>query len=806
VPAAASPAAAPAARRDPAPPPGRELPVQVDDELRPRVRMPADLLRCILTGIELVLVAAVSLVGVQVSAAHATHRLPSGVAGILGLPAEIAVLALPLALAVLLVATGQWRRLAEAVVTAGLVIGVVAAANVVIKLDAFSLLYNGLAAGPRDGVRPPVFDGYLAGLVAFITVIGLGTRPQWRAAIWVAIGFYSLTSLADLQATVLALVMTLLIGSSIGSGLRFAVGTVSDRPSALKIATALSSAESPITAIRRIFDSRSDNRRYLATTIDGQELDVTVFDRDQQAVDLLYRTYRLVRLKSAVSRSAPLTMERAVERQALLIYAVEDAGVSTPRLRALLRVGPNAAVLSCERRTGTTLARLPAPPTDRQLKAVWQAVLRLHEHRVTHRALTADRILLAGPQLVDVALLDPGNGDVAATELQRRLDLTQLLAELALLVGPDRSVDIAMQEAGSELPAIVPLLQPVALHRSTRAALRHRKDVLPALRKRLTGDAADSEIPPVQLERFRLRTVLTLVAGVFAADLLVGQLTKEKFGTLLSHLNWDWGLVAVGLSAATYIGATFSLTGFVLERLNMLRTLLVQIAGTFVALVTPVAVGGVALNVRFLRKSGVPPAEAAASVGVSQVFAFGLHVLLLIIFVAISGTSRNHPLAPQGWMYISIGVLVAAALLVLAFPAGRRAVQSRLAPALSQVVPRLLDVAQRPAKLVQGIGGALLLTFCYIACLDASVRALGGSVSFASIAVVYLTGNAIASVVPTPGGLGAVEAALSAGLTAAGLPGTTAVSAVLLFRTLTFWLPVAGGWFTLHYLQKRDIL
>src|SRR6202042_2880967 len=127
-------------------------------------------------------------------------------------------------------------------------------------------------------------------------------------------------------------------------------------------------------------------------------------------------------------------------------------------------------------------------------------------------------------------------------------------------------------------------------------------------------------------------------------------------------------------------------------------------------------------------------------------------------------------------------------------------------PALGQVIPRLLDVAQQPAKLAEGIGGALLLTSAYLLCLDASVKALGGNVPLVSVAVVYLTGNAIGSVVPTPGGLGAVEAALSAGLAAAGLPGTAAVSAVLLFRTLTFWLPVPIGWASMNYLIRRDAL
>ena len=64
---------------------------------------------------------------------------------------------------------------------------------------------------------------------------------------------------------------------------------------------------------------------------------------------------------------------------------------------------------------------------------------RLHAHRVTHRSLTADRILLTDDG--QVMLLDPGDGDIAASDLQIRLDLAQLLAELALVVGPDRAAD-----------------------------------------------------------------------------------------------------------------------------------------------------------------------------------------------------------------------------------------------------------------------------------------------------------------------------------------------------------------------------
>lgn len=64
----------------------------------------------------------------------------------------------------------------------------------------------------------------------------------------------------------------------------------------------------------------------------------------------------------------------------------------------------------------------------------------------------------------------------------------------------------------------------------------------------------------------------------------------------------------------------------------------------------------------------------------------------------------------------------------------------------------------------------------------------------------------LASIAPTPGGLGAVEVALSSGLAAAGMPGAAALSAVLLFRIATFWLPVPAGWVAVRVLRRRHAL
>ncbi len=635
--------------------------------------------------------------------------------------------------------------------------------------------------------------------------------------------------------------------------MRYAAGEWSQRPTAEEIAAGLGSAGHPVTVMRRTAQEGSESRCYAATGRNGERLDVRVFDRDQEAAGALYRLYRWLRLQGQVRRDRPLTLERAVERRALLSYAADEAGVRTPRLLALISVGSDATVLAHEQRAGTTLAQLagapdgsgedePGPagtpqpdpagpdsarssqarhdpaapdpahparpadsaPNDDQLLRVWEAVLQLHAHRVTHRALTADRIMFADDG--DVVLLDPGNGDVAATDLQLRLDLAQLLAELALLVGPDRTASLAVKAVGAdELVAVVPLLQPVVLYRSTRVAVRRRRDVLPALRKQLLDVTPGEDAPPVRLERVRPRSVVTLIAGLVAGYLLLGQLGRVSLLSTLQAADWRWAALALGLSAVTYLGAAWSLSGYVPGRLKFRPLVLAQLAGSFVTLVTPAAVGGAALNIRYLQRRKIPAAVAAASVGLSQVVAFVLHLLLLVVFAAITG-SQAHSLQPPTWVYFVIAALIIIVLAVVAIPAGRRLLRARLAPVLSQVVPRLLAVMQQPRKLAEGIGGALLLTGAYIFCLDACIRALGGSIPLASTAVVYLTGAALGSAVPTPGGLGAVEAALSAGLTAAGLPGAISVSAVLLFRTITFWLPVPVGWGAFNYLERHEYI
>jgi glycosyltransferase 2 family protein len=790
--------------------------VQVADRLERRIRKPIDLLRCIATCLYMValavagLAASATTTGVETDIVGASRRLPPALLKVAPPLALFALLVLPTAMAVEELVRRQPRRLAEAVATGVLAGAIAEVADILLRQPAFSLLYDAIIMSRPGASHVAALDPPLAGLVGYATMIGLSGRASWRNSLWIAVGVYAVVHVGALDTTVLSLLITLLLGRAVGLAVRYGAGSVSQRPAATDIAAALAAEGLPVVAMRRQpADPKqapaAGSRHYAATTSGHGVLDAVVYDKDQEAAGALYRLYRSVLVRRQVSRSAPLSVDRAVEHTALLCYAAQDAGAPTPRLRALVRVGTEAEVLAYDHHDGTTLAARNPGCTDAELRRIWDAVARLHARRVTHRALTADHILLTADG--QAMLLDPGNGDVAASDLQLHLDLAQLIAELALYVGPDRAAALAVDKSTpGELVAVVALLQPLALARSTRRALRRRRDVLPALRARLLAAVPGGEVTPAHLERIRPRSVLTLVAGVAAVYLLAGELAQASLSRVLRTADWRWGILALGLSAVTYVAATWSLSGFVTARLDFGRTLLAQLAGSFVTLVAPAAVGGAALNIRYLQRRNIPAPAAAASVGVEQVAAFVLHVMLLLVFAAIAGATPKNPINPPTWAYFVLAGLVVLALAVLAVPAGRRLLRARLSPTLGQVLPRLLQVAQHPVRLAQGVGGALLLSGAYIACLAVCVAAFGGTVPVASIAVVYLTGSALGSIFPTPGGLGAVEAALTAGLTAAGLHGAAAASAVLLFRVLTFWLPVPFGWAALKVLERDGAL
>ena len=706
----------------------------------------------------------------------------------------------------LVVRSRSWQ-LFEAVIAAGVGALLALLLQTLILAGHLGAVLAALTKGlPNDGRTEPV-DALILASVAFFTVSGLGGRPILRKAAVVVVGSAILSGFLSGSVTALALFASAILGWIVGLVEHVAWGVVSNRPPGSAVADALIGCGLNITRLELLDPAPSAGRRYAGSGPTGL-LDVRVLDRDTFGAAASRRLLRRMRLRGPSARGPSLSVRRAVEHHALMAMAVAKAGVRAPELLAAAEVGPFAAVLAYRPTEGPTIAQVePGALSDADLAAFWQLLTLLQRDQIAHRGLSLDNLLL--DKGGGAGLGATGTGDIAAADLSLRMDVAQLLTTLALIVGPARAVASGVSSLGSQaMVKALPLVQSVAMGTSTRSALRAHKGLLRQIRELVLELAPEGEPPePIELRRLTPRTLMTVVGGGIAAYLLLTQLANLNagqggVGQVLADAQWGWALGVLGFTALSITGSSLVITGAVTARLRFVRTYLTQLAVAFTGLVAPSAIGNIALNLRYLQRAGVDPAVAGGSVGLAQLAQFSSYFVLLLLSSVLAGTGPRASFTPPLPAVIGLIVFVALLLLALAVPPGRRLVIGRFLPVVRRVVPRVVAIFQDPRKVVTLFAGALLLDMSFVAALTCATRAFGATPPIPAVAVVYFAGAIIGSAVPTPGGLGGVEAALSAGLHAVGLDLDIAVSSVLLFRLFTYWLPIPFGWASLNYLQR----
>ncbi|MFE0688759.1 flippase-like domain-containing protein [Streptomyces xiamenensis] len=892
-PAAAAPAPAPAAHASapaaaPAPAPLSDR-LEIDEPiLAARVHRPGDLIRSLLglLGIALVLLTATFAVGTTAGIEKDINDSAVGAPPLLisfaGFASSIAVLIVPVAFAVERLIRRDGLRIADGVLAAVLAHGVSLSFSLWVARVAPESIQDALTrdAPAGAGLTDPV-HGYLAPVIAYATAVGMTHRPRWRLIMGAVLVLDAVSVLVAGYTTLFSILVTVLIGWTIAYGTLYAVGTPNVRPTGQQLLAGLRNVGfRPVSALRTEevvgpgtagngdSDSDSDSdrgqltRRYRVTLEAGPPLDITVVDRAQQAQGFFYRAWRRLTVRGITQRRSLPSLRQALEQEALLAYAAIAAGANAPKLIATSELGPDAVMLVYEHIGGRSLESVPSDEiTDDLMEASWQQVVALQSRRIAHRRLDGHSLLVG--RAGEVYLTNLRGGEIAAGDIPLRMDVAQLLTTFGLRVGAERAVASAVSVLGPDAVAdSLPMLQPIALSRTTRTTLRQlgkersareRQAVLDAARAyreargalpedadRKTVKAAkqaekqvmeqaledskepdllslirqevllvrpEAAIEPARMERVRPRTLVSLVGGAFAGYFLITQLTQLRVDEIVNNANWWWVIAAACFSALTYFAAAVSLLGFVPEKVTYLRTVVAQVAGSFVKLVAPAAIGGVALNTRYLQRQGLRPGHAVASVGASQLFGLGSHITLLLTFGYLTGTEHTTNLSSPSRTVIA-GLLTVAVLvlIVTAIPALRKAISERVQTLFAGVVPRMLDVVQQPKKLLSGIGGMLLMTMAFVLCLDASLQAFGVELSYPTVAVIFLAANALGSAAPTPGGIGAVELTLTGALVAFRVPYESAVAAVLLFRLMTFWLPVLPGWLAFTHLTRKEAI
>jgi uncharacterized protein (TIRG00374 family) len=632
------------------------------------------------------------------------------------------------------------------------------------------------------------------------------SRP-WRRTAWIALWLAAGARLITGTASPMEVVLTFAAGVTVGAGVLVLFGVPDRRVGPEGIAAALGAAGLPVARVDPAAVEAKGSRPFTAVAQDGSPLFIKVLGSDQRDADLLYRAYRFVRLRDIGDTRPAASLIQAVEHQALAAVMAERAGVTVPAVRQVIKTADGSALLAMDRVDGSSLDRIPAQDlTDTLLTGLWTEVGGMHRARIAHRSLRAANIVVDRafrPWVIDFSFSQLG-----ATQRQMALDIAELLASLAAIIGADRAVGSAVRVIGADgVAAAMPLLQPLALSAGTRRAIARHDGLLAKTRAAAATATGQEERELARIQRVRPRTLFAIAAAAAAFYYLLPQLAQvgSSWRAVLSA-DWAWLPLVIAMSAMTYLASAVALMGAVVPRIRFWPTLMAQAASSFVNRVSPANVGGMALNARYLQKSGVEAGAGVAAVGVNSVAGAIVHLVLLVAFFVWSGRglAKAFKLPSGSKLLLILAVVVAIVGLVLATRPGRRFAAGKLIPGLKSAAASLRRVAQNPAKMIMLFGGSTLITLAYIGALAASVQAFGGGPGVVLVGAVYMGAAAIAAAAPSPGGLGAIEAALVAGLTGVGMQPGPAVSTVLLYRLATYWLPVAPGWLSWRTLLRRE--
>ena len=546
----------------------------------------------------------------------------------------------------------------------------------------------------------------------------------------------------------------------------------------------------------------SVHRMYAVWDSAGERRNVTLLDADRQVAGFLSNIWDQIRVKG-LSPTRDLSLRPAAEHAALMTMEARRARVRTPGLLGMAEAAESVLLVTDHVVGARSIRDLGAEVDDDVLDQLWSQLQQAHAAGLAHGSIDASSVVV--DESGRLWLLDWASGETISSELSRRVDLAQALALTALTVGAERAIDAASRSlTTAQLASIAPMLQRVVLPRQTREVMGRRgtsRQVLQDLRDALVALTPTADAEPARLNRFSTRTVLMAVVALVAVWTLLAQLDFQQVSAAVSQANIWWMLAALAFSVATYVGAGLTLVAFSPERLSLWRSTEVHLASAVVSLVAPAGVGGAAINLRFLNRKGVPTAVGVATVALVQVVQFIVTVVLLVVLAAMTGQSTGLTL-PSGWVLVAAGAIVVVAAVILVIPQARTWAWAKIEPTYRQVWPRLVWVMSNPMRLALGVGGALMLSLSYILSFSASLWAFGYTVPFAVLAITYLASNTVGSIVPSPGGIGPVELALTAGLVAAGVPYGVALSTAIVYRLVTFWIPIPVGWLSLQRLQK----
>ncbi|OBG85890.1 hypothetical protein A5698_03405 [Mycobacterium sp. E136] len=785
---------------------GRDITVS-GSLLQPLTRRTNDIVRVVLAALFLAVVITGSVitrnewVALERSISEIVAVLTPTQANLVYLVYGVAIVALPFVILVSLILSRQWKLL-------GAYAAAAAIAGSALSISGFGLtaprwhfdLSDRLDTFASQFVDDP---RWIAMLAAVLTVSGPWLPARWRRWWWTLLLAFVPIHLVVSAVVPARSLVGLAAGWFVGALVVLVVGTPGLEVPLDGAVRAMAGRGCVVTGLRVLRPAGAGPLVLNATCEEQQATAVMeLYGPHQRGGGVLLQLWRKVRFRDRETAPLHASMRRLVEHRALMAIAIGELKIANTSTIAVAALDRGWTLYAHTPPRGIPISDcVDSMPVSR----VWESLRELHDCQISHGDLRSSEITVD-----DDAVLFSGfdNAEYGATDAQLRSDIAQLLVTTTHLYDAQSAVRAAIDAFGKDtVLSASRRLTMAAVPLRIRSSVTGAKAVISAAREEVKRQARVDEIRAETVTRFTRSQVIQLV--LLAALVYVAYPFLSSVPTFITELrtaNWWWALLGLAASSLTYLGAAAALWACADGLVTLWGLVVMQVANKFAATTTPAGVGGLALSARYLQKGGVSPMRATTAVALQQSVQVITHLGLLIFFSTAAGVSADlSRFVPNvTLLYLIGGLLLGLVGTFLLVPKLRRWLATAVRPRLEEVVGHLIALAREPRRLAVIMAGCAATTLGNAFALWAAIEAFGGDTSFITVTVVTMVGGTLASAAPTPGGIGAVEAALIGGLAAFGMAASVAVPSVLLYRVLTTWLPVFVGWQVMRWMTRNS--
>lgn len=300
----------------------------------------------------------------------------------------------------------------------------------------------------------------------------------------------------------------------------------------------------------------------------------------------------------------------------------------------------------------------------------------------------------------------------------------------------------------------------------------------------------------------RRRAVFTLfLSGVLIYLVAIGFSGLNRTVRAIGSAHIELLLLALLAIVGSYVCAALTYVCLSEKPLRFGATLLVQMSGGLANRLLPGGLGGLGINAWYLHACGQTLAVATVVVAINNLLGFiGNAGLLISTFVISPGFKLAVSLPHWTPLY---DVVLTVVVLGFGLIATNRLWRQRLSGSLHEVRRYVAVTLKRPIPSLLALLSSMALTSFHVVALMLVIHSVGVPVGWKECLLAISAGAFAGAVVPTPGGLGGAEAGIATVLTASGIQASTAVGAALIYRFITYWLPLLPGYIALRVVEKR---